>query len=75
MKIAAVALILVVLTAVVLWFADNLYSWAPGSLIGSQLTLLILLLSIPISLSLFFLLSYRQREKDSRQRQKEDSPQ
>ena len=75
MKIAAVALILGLTAAVVLWFGDNLYNWGPGSLFSNQASLLILLLSIPISLSLFFLLSLRKREEDAPRRGKEASPQ
>jgi hypothetical protein len=72
MKIVPVALILVVLAAVVLWFGDNFYSWGPGGLFRDEVTLLILLFSIPVSLSLFFFLSLRQQEKDPQHRQEDE---
>jgi uncharacterized membrane protein len=75
MKVVAIALILVVLAVVVLWFGDNLFSVGPGGLFRNEVTLLILLLSIPISLSLFFFLSLRQQEKDPQQQQEDDSSQ
>lgn len=56
MRVAAVALVLVVGAAVVLAFANTLNSWVLGGLLGG---LAALLLSIPISLSLFTLLARR----------------
>ncbi len=60
MRVAAVALVLIVGAAVVLWFGNTLNSWVLGGLIGG---LAALLLSIPISLTLFSYLSRRQDER------------
>jgi hypothetical protein len=56
MRVAAVALVLVVGAAVVLGFANTLNSWVLGGLLGG---LAAILLSIPISLTLFTLLARR----------------
>lgn len=56
MRAAAVALVLIVGAAIVLWFGNMLNSWVLGGLIGG---LAALLLSIPISLTLFSFLSRR----------------
>jgi hypothetical protein len=70
MRATAVALVLIVAAAVVLWFSNTLNSWVLGGLIGG---LAALLLSIPISLALFSYLSGRQDErlKAEEQEQKE----
>lgn len=60
MRAAAVALVLIVGAAVVLWFGNMLNSWVIGGLMGG---LAALLLSIPISLTLF---SYLARRHDER---------
>ncbi|MEO6888845.1 MAG: hypothetical protein ABI456_06540 [Ktedonobacteraceae bacterium] len=60
MRAAAVALVLIVGAAVVLWFGNTLNSWVLGGLIGG---LAALLLSIPISLMLFSFLSRRHDER------------
>lgn len=60
MRVAAVALVLIVGAAVVLWFANTLNSWIVGGLIGG---LAALLLSIPISLTLFSFLARRHDEQ------------
>ena len=73
MKNVAVAAILLILVAVVLWFGDNISYTSAGSLFNNPAALLILLLCIPLSLTLFFLLSQREQEKDSRHRQEDDS--
>lgn len=62
MRVAAVALVLIVGAAVVLAFANTLNSWVLGGLLGG---LAAILLSIPISLAIFTLLARRQ---DARQR-------
>lgn len=62
MRVAAVALVLIVGAAVVLAFANTLNSWVLGGLLGG---LAAILLSIPISLTLFTLLA---RRHDARQR-------
>ena len=59
MRAAAVALVLILGAAVVLWYANTLNSWVLGGLIGG---LAALLLSIPISLTLFSYLSRRHEE-------------
>lgn len=56
MRVAAVALVLIVGAAVVLVFANTLNSWVLGGLLGG---LAALLLSIPISLALFTWLTRR----------------
>src|SRR5205085_431430 len=70
MRAAAVAFVLIIAAAVVLWFGNTLNSWVLGGLIGG---LAALLLSIPISLTLFSYLSHRQDErlKAEEQEQKE----
>ncbi len=60
MRAAAVALVLIVGAAVVLWYGNTLNSWVLGGLIGGLAALLI---SIPISLLLF---SYLARCHDER---------
>src|SRR5216684_2195850 len=60
MRVAAVALVLIVGAAVVLAFANTLNSWVLGGLIGG---LAALLLSIPISLALFTILARRNGEQ------------
>jgi hypothetical protein len=60
MRAAAVALVLIVGAAVVLWYGNTLNSWVLGGLIGGLAALLI---SIPISLLLF---SYLARRHDER---------
>lgn len=60
MRLAALALVLIVGSAVVLAFANTLNSWVLGGLIGG---LAALLLSIPISLILFTVLARRQDER------------
>lgn len=67
MRIAAVALVLIVGAAVVLAFANTLNSWVLGGLLGG---LAAILLSIPISLVLFSLLA---RRHDERQRAVEEA--
>src|SRR2546423_14408753 len=62
MRAAAVALVLILGAAVVLWYANTLNSWVLGGLIGG---LAALLLSIPISLTLF---SFFSRRHDARLR-------
>ena len=59
MRAAAVALVLIVGAAVVLWFGNMLNSWVLGGLMGG---LAALLLGIPISLILFSFLSRRHDE-------------
>jgi hypothetical protein len=59
MKVAALALVLIVASAVVLIFANTLNSWVVGGLIGGLAALLI---SIPISLIIFSTLARRQDE-------------
>jgi len=60
MRAAAVALVLIVGAAVVLWYGNTLNSWVLGGLIGG---LAAILLSIPISLTLFSYLSRRHEEQ------------
>src|SRR5947209_2096749 len=60
MKVAAVALVLLIGAAVVLAFANTLNSWVLGGLIGGLAALLI---SIPISLILFTILARRHDER------------
>jgi hypothetical protein len=60
MRMALVALVLVVGAGVVLWFGNTLNSWVLGGLIGGLAALLI---SIPISVTLFFHLSRRHEEQ------------
>ncbi len=59
MRVAALALVLIVASAVVLIFANTLNSWVLGGLIGGLAALLI---SIPISLIIFATLARRQDE-------------
>src|SRR5581483_3473051 len=56
MRVAAVALVLIVGAAVVLAFANTLNSWVLGGLLGGLAAILI---SIPISLTLFTLFARR----------------
>lgn len=60
MKVAALALVLIVASAVVLLFANTLNSWVVGGLIGGLAALLI---SIPISLIIFSTLARRNDER------------
>src|ERR1700730_12533066 len=60
MKVAALALVLIVASAVVLIFANTLNSWVVGGLIGGLAALLI---SIPISLIIFSTLARRHDER------------
>ncbi len=62
MRVAAIALVLLVVAMVIFVLGDALNSWGPGSLLGAQRALLVLLICIPISLALFFFLSHHQRE-------------
>jgi hypothetical protein len=59
MKVAALALVLIVASAVVLIFANTLNSWVVGGLIGGLAALLI---SIPISLIIFSSMARRHDE-------------
>lgn len=68
MRAAAVALVLLVGAAIVLWYANTLNSWVLGGLIGG---LAALLLSIPISLTLFSYLSRRHDEQIQAQEQED----
>jgi hypothetical protein len=65
MRVALVALVLVIGAAVVLVFANTLNTWVLGGLLGG---LAAILLSIPISLALFTVLT---RRHEARQRQSE----
>jgi hypothetical protein len=60
MRAAAVALVLILGAAVVLWYGNLLNSWVLGGLVGG---LAALLLSIPISLAIFSYFSHRQDER------------
>lgn len=60
-KTVAMALVLIIGAAVVLWYGNTLNSWVVGGLIGGFAALL---LSIPISLVLF---SYFSRHYDTHQ--------
>ena len=60
MKVAALVLVLIVASAVVLIFANTLNSWVLGGLIGGLAALLI---SIPISLIIFATLARRHDER------------
>jgi hypothetical protein len=66
MRAAAVALVLIVGAAVVLWYGNTLNSWVLGGLIGGLAALLI---SVPISLLMF---SYLARRQDERARDAEE---
>jgi hypothetical protein len=68
MRAAAVAFVLIIAAAVVLWFGNTLNSWVLGGLIGG---LAAILLSIPIALVLFSYLSNRQNEQFKTQEQEE----
>lgn len=68
MRAAAVALVLIVGAAVVLWYGNTLNSWVLGGLIGG---LAALLLSIPISLTLFSYLARRHEEQLQAEEQEE----
>src|SRR6266849_4860531 len=70
MRAAAVALVVIVGAAVVLWFGNTLNSLVLGGLIGG---LAALLLSIPISLMLFSYLSHRHDEQLRAEAQEEMS--
>src|SRR5207249_3001000 len=70
MRAAAVALVLILGAAVVLWYANTLNSWVLGGLIGG---LAALLLSVPISLTLFSYLSRRHEERLKAEAQEEMS--
>ena len=73
MKNVAIAAILLILVAVVLWLGDNFLNSNTGGLFSYQAALLVLLLCIPLSLSLFFFLSLSEQEKDKQHRQHDDS--
>ena len=60
MRVAALALVLIIASAVVLIFANTLNSWVLGGLIGGLAALLI---SIPISLIIFASLARRNDER------------
>src|SRR5690242_8280487 len=60
MKVAALALVIIVASAVVLIFANTLNSWVVGGLIGGLAALLI---SIPISLIIFSTFARRHDER------------
>ncbi|HVB72878.1 MAG TPA: hypothetical protein VNE38_04915 [Ktedonobacteraceae bacterium] len=60
MRVAALALVLIIASAVVLIFANTLNSWVLGGLIGGLAALLI---SIPISLIIFATLARRNDER------------
>ena len=60
MKVAALALVLIVASAVVLIFANTLNSWVVGGLIGGLAALLI---SIPIALIIFSTFARRHDER------------
>src|SRR5437764_14343488 len=68
MRVAAVALVVIVGAAVVLWFGNTLNSLVLGGLIGGLAALLI---SIPISLTLFSYLSRRHDEQLKAEAQEE----
>src|SRR5947208_12978157 len=68
MRVAAVALVVIVGAAVVLWFGNTLNSWVLGGLIGGLAALLV---SIPISLTLFSYLSRRHDEQLKAEAQEE----
>ncbi|MFL5693109.1 MAG: hypothetical protein ACJ795_15030 [Ktedonobacteraceae bacterium] len=70
MRAAAVALVLIVGAAVVLWYGNTLDSWVLGGLIGGLAALLI---SIPISLMLFSYLARRNDERAKAEAQEEMS--
>ncbi len=70
MRAAAVALVLIVGAAVVLWYGNTLNSWVLGGLIGGLAALLI---SIPISLLLFSYLARRHDERTKAEAQEEMS--
>src|SRR2546421_3327011 len=61
MRAAAVALVLILGAAVVLWYANTLNSWVLGGLIGGLASLL---LSIPISLALFNYFARQHEESE-----------
>ena len=72
MKVAALAIVLIIASAVVLIFANTLNSWVLGGLIGGLAALLI---SIPISLIIFSTLARRHDERlyaEMRLQQEED---
>src|SRR5438094_10630512 len=68
MRAAAVALVLIVGAAVVLWYGNTLNSLVLGGLIGGLAALLV---SIPISLTLFSYLSRRHDEQLKAEAQEE----
>ena len=68
MRAAAVALVLIVGAAIVLWYGNTLNSWVLGGLIGG---LAAILLSIPISLTLFSYLARRHEEQLQAEEQEE----
>ena len=70
MRAAAVAFVLIIGAAVVLWYGNTLNSWVLGGLIGG---LAALLLSIPITLTLFSYLSRRHDERLKAEAQEEAS--
>lgn len=64
MRVAAVALVLIVGAAMVLAFANTLNSWVLGGLLGGLASML---LSIPIALALFILLTRRQEARSAKE--------
>src|SRR6266487_1757941 len=68
MRVAAVALVVIVGAAVVLWFGNTLNSLVLGGLIGGLAALLV---SIPISLTLFSYFSRRHDEQIKAEAQEE----
>jgi len=70
MRAAAVAFVLIIGAAVVLWYGNTLNSWVLGGMIGG---LAALLLSIPITLTLFSYLSRRHDERLKAEAQEEAS--
>ncbi len=70
MRAAAVAFVLIIGAAVVLWYGNTLNSWVLGGLIGG---LAALLLSVPITLTLFSYLSRRHDERLKAEAQEEAS--
>jgi len=63
MKIAMVALVLMIGVIVILGIGDALNPLGLGGFTGGQGALLLLLLIIPISLALFFFLVHQQNER------------
>jgi hypothetical protein len=66
MKVAVIALILIVLAEVVLLFGDTIYSAGVNGLFSNGTALLLLLLIIPLSLSQFFSFHSVNKKKQCR---------